>query len=191
MQQLDRELPRISGNTLEAAIRAEERLQWIATYQAGRITSTMSGPIFISFDNAPSSNVRTFSYSFHGNAVFHLNGIPTPFTVGQFASRCGADKILIDDLLIYYLHRFDRRFNSGFTITSGFRTPEHDARFGSGEGQHTTGRAADFAIAGVTQRDLYEFARYLGFGRDWGFTYRIVRRDGTFATTIHIDTRWR
>jgi len=139
----------------------------------------------IRFNGTPVSNVRTFSRSTDSNVVFNINGFVTPFTVGQFASRCGADEILIDDLLIYYLNRFNNHFDGAITITSGFRTPAHDRRVGgSGSGFHTLGMAADIQIAGTNAQQVQAFARELGFGTTFGGL-------GLGSTFTHIDVRTR
>jgi len=141
------------------------------------------------------SNMQTYSRSEHYDMRFFIDGIATPFTVEQFRSFCGADNILIDDLLVYYLNRFYIQFGAVPRINSGFRTPGpsgHDVAVGgTGSGQHTFGRAADFQIPNVTQWELYNFATELGFrsdsnwNRPFGFTYRLG------SNSIHIDTRLR
>ena len=137
------------------------------------------------------SSIRTFGLSQHGNDTLFINGRATNFTVNDFASGCGANEVRIDGLMIYYLNRFDMSFDGDIIITSGFRTQAHDEAVSSGTGQHRYGRAVDFGIAGVAQQTLLDYALELGFNSQFGFTYRIRRRDGTFATTIHIDTRGR
>jgi len=132
------------------------------------------------------SDIRTFERSQHFDYRLAVNGETTNFTVGQFASGCGAGEIRLDGLMIYYLHNFDMYFDGDMTITSGYRSPTHDRNVGgSGSGQHTQGRAVDFWIEGYTANALRALALELGFNDWFGFTYNINWR------TIHIDTRGR
>jgi len=130
------------------------------------------------------SYVRTYSRSQDSNEIIYISGVPTNFIVGQLGVHGTSEEILICDLLVYYLQRFNDHFDGVMTINSGFRTPAHDRSVGgTGSGQHTFGRAADFRIEGFTALQLYNFARELGFGGRFGFTYQINHR------SIHIDTR--
>ncbi|MCL2373594.1 MAG: D-Ala-D-Ala carboxypeptidase family metallohydrolase, partial [Defluviitaleaceae bacterium] len=161
-------------------------MQGLAAFQEGRPQPEWQ-PGFIWFEGVPRRNVRTYSLGVHGDMLLHINGVATGFTIGQFSSSCGADNILIDDLLIYYLNRFDRHFSGDMNINSGFRTNAFEMTLDGGvyNGPHTSGEGADFRIYGASAQELYEFARYLGIARPYGHTYRINHR------SIHIDTRRR
>ena len=146
-------------------------------------TTATIGTGFLWFDGVPISNVRTYSRSTDSSVVFHLNGTPTNFTVGEFASTCGAEDILIDDLLIYYLQIFRNRFDSAISISSGYRTEERNrAVGGASRSQHLYGTAADFKVEGFTPQQVQEFARSQGFGTSIGGL-------GLGGTFTHIDTR--
>ena len=66
-----------------------------------------------------------------------------------------------------------------FRITSGYRTPEHNAEVGGkSESAHTKGRAADIAVITGSQRfTVIRVALGLGF-----------RRIGIGSNFIHLDT---
>lgn len=67
------------------------------------------------------------------------------FQVWEFASKDGADKILINEELCPTLERlFDLLGLSRITVNSGYRTPSHSKKVGGYEtDQHTKGNAAD------------------------------------------------
>ena len=131
----------------------------------------------------PTSNVRTYSRERQFNDSIHIGGIATSFTVGQFASGCGSEEILICDLLIYYLQTISEHFEQPITITSGHRTPDYSVSVsGFRNDQHTTGMAADFRVHDITPSQVQAFARELGFGSSFGEL-------GLGRTFTHIDTR--
>lgn len=74
--------------------------------------------------------------------------------------------------------------NRPVTITSGFRTPAHNAKVGgSPRSYHLLGKAADFVVEGVTPRVVQEALRNWHGGL------------GSYATFTHLDIgpkrRWK
>ena len=130
----------------------------------------------------PERKVRMYFRNKHFNDNVFISGMVTDFTVSQFASPCGANEILICDLLVHYLQVIRNHFNAKITITSGFRSVAHNGRIGGAtRSRHLAGKAVDFRVAAVSPRAVQEFARELGFGSNFGGL-------GLGKTFTHIDT---
>ena len=72
-------------------------------------------------------------------------------------------------------------FGKQVSITSGYRTPEHNAKIGGAvKSQHMIGLAADIKIPGVKPSDIASYARTLMP------TYGGI---GIYSTFTHIDVR--
>jgi hypothetical protein len=84
--------------------------------------------------------VNTYSLKKDGEKKLQPN-----FRVREFASQCGADKILIDSVLVAFLQTLrDCLGLSSLKIVSGYRTPERNkAVGGSKNSQHMQGKAVD------------------------------------------------
>jgi|GEM_PF-1454841 len=126
--------------------------------------------------------VKTFSRQRNGNTRLAPN-----FLAREFASRCGADNILIDTRLPQVLQTVrnllgDRPLN----VNSGFRTPEHNARSGGSPNSfHIRGQAADISQSGT---DLVKICRavesaFLQHGIAGGICIYPQRR------FVHLDLR--
>lgn len=106
------------------------------------------------------------------------------FKVKEFRANRGGkldgDKILIDEELIEKLELLsDCVNNAPICVTDGYRTPEYDMLLTGKTGQHTTGRASDIRVNGVSAETLCALAEACGF-----------RGIGTInSKTIHVDTR--
>lgn len=89
------------------------------------------------------------------------------FTRSQTASRRGIankpdeDQIEAIKLLVEHILQPTRdHFNRAISISSGFRSKKlNKAIGGSSTSQHTLGEAADFTVAGISDRDVCEFIR--------------------------------
>ena len=84
--------------------------------------------------------VNTYSLKRDGKKKLQPN-----FTVGEFASQCGADKILICTDLAAFLQKLRDCLNlDSLVIVSGYRSPARNkAVGGASSSQHLKGKAAD------------------------------------------------
>ena len=105
------------------------------------------------------------------------------FRVREFACKDGSDKILIDTALVEYLQRIRNWAGAPLIISSGYRTPEHNAAIGgSRSSYHTKGRAADIYVKD-RKKSIQEIARY---AQAIGVLGIEENKDSNY---VHIDTR--
>ena len=102
------------------------------------------------------------------------------FKLKEFACK-NTEAIIISDKLCDILEAIRAHFEKPVIITSGYRTPEHNAKIGGAvKSQHMLGLAADIKIAGVKPADIASYARTLMP------TYGGI---GIYSTFTHIDVR--
>ena len=108
--------------------------------------------------------------------------ISAHFRIKEFAQKDGrCDKILIDSELIEALEDVRVHFNAPVIITSGYRTPEYNAKIGGVKNsQHTKGAAADIKVKGVPANKVQQYLKH---------KYRDKYGIGSYRTFTHIDTR--
>ena len=88
--------------------------------------------------------IRQYSLAKDGNRK-----LAPSFNTREFRCRDGTDTILVDEALTVVLQCIREHFGKAVTITSGYRTPEHNAEVGgSKSSQHLLGRAADIRVQG-------------------------------------------
>ncbi len=110
------------------------------------------------------------------------------FRVREFRCKDGSDEILVDEALVLLLQCIREHFGKAVTITSGYRTPAHNAKVGgSKSSQHLLGRAADIQVAGVSVEDVAAYAESLM--PDWGGVGRYPVKAGRAKGWVHVDTR--
>ena len=110
------------------------------------------------------------------------------FTVREFRCRDGTDTIMIDEGLVVLLQCIREHFGKPITITSGYRTAEHNAKVGgSKSSQHLLGRAADIQVAGVSPDAVAAYAESLM--PTWGGVGRYPVKAGRAKGRVHVDTR--
>ena len=110
------------------------------------------------------------------------------FRVREFRCRDGSDTIMIDQTLAVLLQAIREHFNKPITITSGYRTPEHNAEVGgSKSSQHLLGKAADIQVADTTVEAVAAYAESLM--PDWGGVGRYPVKAGRTKGWVHVDTR--
>lgn len=89
--------------------------------------------------------VKTFYVSKAGNTKLANN-----FIVKEFASRDGADKVLIDTDLVTMLQKIRDHFGRAVSISSAYRTAGYNASIGGSKtSYHVKGQAADISVKGV------------------------------------------
>ena len=107
--------------------------------------------------------------------------ISESFRVREFACHDGSDRILIDTRLAEYLQRIRFWACAPVKISSGYRTPGHNASGGGARSSyHTKGRAADIIVSG---KDIHETAKY---AEAIGVPGIECNEDSNY---VHIDTR--
>ena len=110
------------------------------------------------------------------------------FTVREFRCRDGTDTTMIDEGLVVLLQCIREHFGKPITITSGYRTAEHNAKVGgSKSSQHLLGRAADIQVAGVSPDAVAAYAESLM--PTWGGVGRYPVKAGRAKGWVHVDTR--
>lgn len=120
--------------------------------------------------------VNTYSLASDGNEFLSEN-----FTVREFASRDGADRVLIDTELVDVLQNVRDYFGAPVTINSAYRTPSHNrAVGGASNSQHVQGTAADIVVSGVEPREVAEYIEYI-LPSKGGI--------GLYNSFVHVDVR--
>ena len=110
------------------------------------------------------------------------------FRVREFRCHDGSDPVVIDSALVELLEQLRAHFGKPVTITSGYRTPAHNAKAGGAKfSQHLYGRAADIRVPGVSVEDVAACAEHLLPGR--GGVGRYPAKAGRVAGWVHVDTR--
>lgn len=149
---------------------------------------TYSVPSGITFATATTKNViTTYSYKSHKDKK-----LSNHFQVKEFASwkvknkTLYSDKVKIHNKLIQILEIVYAELDcSKIIINSGYRTSKHDkAVGGSGNGQHTLGRACDFTAYDKNGKiiDAKKICCLLEDMGVWGIGY-------ISPTSVHVDTR--
>lgn len=110
------------------------------------------------------------------------------FKVRELRCRDGSDTVMVDETLTVVLQCIRERFGKPVTITSGYRTPAHNAAVGGAKSsQHLLGRAADIRVQGVSVEDVAAYAESLM--PDWGGVGRYPVKAGRPTGWVHVDTR--
>ena len=110
------------------------------------------------------------------------------FRVREFRCKDGSDEILVDEALVLLLQCIREHFGKAVTITSGYRTPAHNAKVGgSKSSQHLLGRAADIQVASTSVEEVAACAERLLHG--CGGVGRYPVKAGRAKGWVHVDTR--
>lgn len=110
------------------------------------------------------------------------------FKVRELRCKDGTDPVMVDEALMLLLQCIREHFGKAVTITSGYRTPAHNAKVGgSKSSQHLLGRAADIRVEGVSVEDVAAYAESLM--PDWGGVGRYPVKAGRATGWVHVDTR--
>ena len=123
------------------------------------------------------TDVRSYSLAAEGDrqAAPH-------FKVREFACKDGSDPVFVSPRLANVLEAIRTHFGAPVTITSGYRTPAHNAatRGSSPRSQHLYGLAADIQVEGAAPAAVAAYAETLL--PDAGGI-------GIYDTFTHIDVR--
>ena len=110
------------------------------------------------------------------------------FHVREFRCKDGTDTVMVDEALTVVLQCIREHFGKAVTITSGYRTPAHNAAVGGAKSsQHLLGRAADIRVQGVSVEDVAAYAESLM--PDWGGVGKYPVKAGRATGWVHVDTR--
>ena len=114
--------------------------------------------------------------------------LATDFQVRELRCRDGTDTVMVDEVLTVVLQCIREHFGKPVTITSGYRTPAHNAAVGGAKSsQHLLGRAADIRVQGASVEDVAAYAESLM--PDWGGVGRYPVKAGRANGWVHVDTR--
>ena len=87
------------------------------------------------------------------------------FRVQEFRCKDGSDPVFVDTALVELLEQLRAHFGKAVTITSGYRTPAHNAKAGGTRfSQHLYGRAADIRVQGASVEEVAACAERLLHG---------------------------
>lgn len=110
------------------------------------------------------------------------------FKVRELRCRDGSDTVMVDEALTVVLQCIREHFGKAVTITSGYRTPAHNAAVGGAKSsQHLLGRAADIRVEGVSVENVAAYAESLM--PEWGGVGRYPIKAGRATGWVHMDTR--
>lgn len=110
------------------------------------------------------------------------------FKVRELRCRDGSDTVMVDEALLLLLQCIREHFGKAVTITSGYRTPAHNAKAGGTRfSQHLYGRAADIRVQGASVEEVAACAERLLHG--CGGVGRYPAKAGRAAGWVHVDTR--
>ena len=127
--------------------------------------------------------IREYSLAKDGN-----HRLAPDFQVRELRCRDGTDTVMVDEVLTVVLQCIREHFGKAVTITSGYRTPAHNAAVGGAKSsQHLLGRAADIRVQGVSVEDVAAYAESLM--PDWGGVGRYPVKAGRTTGWVHVDTR--
>ena len=127
--------------------------------------------------------IRQYSVTKDGN-----RRLAPDFQVRELRCRDGTDTVMVDEALTVVLQCIREHFGKAVTITSGYRTPAHNAAVGGAKSsQHLLGRAADIRVQGISVEDVAAYAERLM--PDWGGVGRYPVKAGRATGWVHVDTR--
>jgi uncharacterized protein YcbK (DUF882 family) len=87
------------------------------------------------------------------------------FTLGELASKDGANIVLLHPALIIALQTIRDHVGKPIRVNSAFRSPAHNRAIGGASNSlHTLGLAADIVIDGMTPIEVASLASDMGLG---------------------------
>lgn len=168
-------------------MKKDERVRIVSSFRnsVGNLWYKTSDGTYIFSDNLVESQAAT-AYGDTGIVIFSKakdGGIylTKNFKVSEFACKDGSDEIPIDMELVGWLQQIRDHFGASVTITSGYRSPSHNAKIGGAvDSRHLYGRAADIVVAGHTPKEVAQYASSIGV--------RGIELNAPYGY-VHIDTR--
>ena len=77
------------------------------------------------------------------------------FKVKEFRCKDGSTIIFVDDYMVQILEMLRKKLEKPIIITSGYRTPEHNAKVnGAKYSYHMRGQAVDIRINGISAKRI-------------------------------------
>jgi len=124
-------------------------------------------------------SVKQFSRNKDGDKQVSEN-----FKVREFASGCGSDVVLLDERLPKVLQTIRELLgNKSISVSSGYRTPDHNARIGGAKNSnHMRGMAADLQQKGTDQETMCRAAE-TALAK-----HKIPGSIIKYPTFVHVDT---
>lgn len=155
-------------------------------FPGGRVVSSRKVPTLVLLweqdaepeGGKPMVEINAYSKAKDGNKKLSAN-----FRVKEFACADGSDAVLVAPQLVMVLQSIRSHFGAAVTISSGYRTPQHNEKVGGlTDSQHCYGTAADITVRGKTPAQVAAYAREIM--PDWGGV-GIYARQGF----CHVDVR--
>ena len=102
------------------------------------------------------------------------------FKVREFRSKCGSDTVIIDtDFIKNKLQKIREHFNKPISITSAYRSAEHNAKVGGGKNSfHLSGEAFDITVKDIPLLEVAKYAESIG-----------IQGVIVYNDFIHLDSR--
>jgi uncharacterized protein YcbK (DUF882 family) len=105
------------------------------------------------------------SLRFEINKVGRSYKVSRNFTLGELASKDGANIVLLHPALIIALQTIRDHVGKPIRVNSAFRSPAHNKAIGGASNSlHTLGLAADVVIDGMTPIEVASLANDMGLG---------------------------
>jgi uncharacterized protein YcbK (DUF882 family) len=77
------------------------------------------------------------------------------FKVKEFACKDGSTITFIDDYMVTILELLRKKLKKPIIITSGYRTPQHNAKVGGAKySYHMRGMAVDIRVNGISAKEV-------------------------------------
>ena len=109
------------------------------------------------------------------------------FTLGEFQSHDGTDKVIYSTAILAMLEKLRKKYGGSISITSGYRSPSYNAKVnGASNSAHMDGKAADFVVYDKDGKLINPklICLYLeSIGWKWGI--------GQMRTATHFDTKFK